>query len=495
MAPLPPGLDRFDHLVVLMLENRSFDNLLGYLYEHDRPARFIGRGEPAYRGVAGRSDLANLDSGTPPRRIPVQKAPWQTPRDMINPCPDPGEFYQPHVNHQLYGVDQVPGDSSSLPDPAPMSGFVQDYQRAIREELLISGIEPTFEHYSIIMNCFPPEAVPVLSALARQFAVSDEWFGSVPSATFSNRSFLHSGQSHGFVHNQDFIKWRHNDAPTVFERLTGQLGPGRDWRVYWDHADIYPVTRGLHRSLHGPEWNGHFVDFKRFADDCRRGDLPAYSFIQPRVLINHNDMHPPVWLSQKAQSSILAGEELVKDVYDAVRTSPAWLRTLLVITFDEHGGTYDHWPPPRATPPFATSPWPPECGFHFDRFGVRVPTIMVSPYIAPGTVVRAPGAVPFDHTSIIATLSRRFGLAPLTDRDRAAPDLGGVHTLGTAEARKETPPVTARPYVPLSAEEAHDSILSGFQKGFGHLVAHLLGRDHPAEGVTRVRDLVGVLGD
>ncbi len=483
-------LDRFDHLVVLMLENRSFDNLLGWLYEHDRPRQFLGRGEPAYRGVAG-LDLANLD--TEGRRIAVAKAPWQNDRDMIQPCPDPGEFYQPHVSRQLYGLDELPGDSSLLPDPAPMSGFVQDYQRAVREELFLSGIDPTFEHYRIIMDCFPPEAVPVLSTLAREFAVSDEWFSSVPSATFSNRSFLHSAQSHGFVHNQDFIKWHANDGTTVFERLSGRFAPGKDWRVYWDHADLYPVTRALHHPLREHRWDDWFRQFDRFTGDCAAGDLPAYSFIQPRVLLNHNDMHPPVWLSQEAQSSILAGEVLVKEVYDAVRTGPAWMRTLLLITFDEHGGTYDHWPPPRATPPFASPPWPLECGFEFDRFGPRVPTIMVSPYIAPGTVVRAEGAVPFDHTSVIATLSGRFGLAPLTGRDRAAPDVGHVLSLPDASARRDTPAVTARPYVPLSAAAAHDSMLSGFQKGLGRLVAHLLGRDHPGHGVDRIRHLFDVL--
>ncbi len=97
MSDAPPGLNTFDHLIVLMLENRSFDNLLGYFYEHDRPARFIGRGEPEFRGVAGRDDLANSDGKTPPTRIPVGKAPFETPLDMCHPCPDPGQEYQPHA--------------------------------------------------------------------------------------------------------------------------------------------------------------------------------------------------------------------------------------------------------------------------------------------------------------------------------------------------------------------------------------------------------------
>jgi phospholipase C len=490
-SPVNP-LDRFDHVIVLMLENRSFDNLFGYLYENDRPARFIGRGEPQFRGVAGRDDLANLDSSDPPVRIPVSKAPFAKQEDMIHPCPDPGEFYEPHVNRQVYGQDTLPGTVSSLPDPAPMNGFVQDYQRAIREELLLDGVEPTFDHYSRIMQCFPPEATPVLSTLARQFAISDEWFCSVPSQTYTNRSFFHSAQSHGFVHNSDYVKWAKNDAPTVFHRLSEKFESGKDWRIYWDEADLFPLTKGIHASLHGDEWAGNFRHFGTFAADCASGDLPAYSFIQPRVIFNHNDMHPPVWANQELESSALAGEELVKSVYDAVRTSPAWMRTLLVVTFDEHGGTYDHWPPPRATPPFTPPPWPLEKDFAFDRFGIRVPAIFISPYVAPGTVVRASGDVPFDHTSMIATLSRRFGLEPLTDRDRAAPDFSQVFTLSDADARRETPEVAAREYEPMSAADAHESLLSGFQRGLGDLAAHILKVDIP-EGIEKVGHLLAAL--
>jgi phospholipase C len=471
------ALDRFDHLIVLMMENRSFDNLLGYLYESDRPARFIGRGEPEFRGVAGRTDLANPDAGDPPRMIAVGKAPGETPLDMCHPCPDPGEFYRPHVNRQVYGVDVVPGDAALLPDPAPMSGFVQDYVRAIKSQEAWDGVEPDYDHYRKIMNCFTPEAAPVTNGLARAFAVSDEWFCSVPSQTFCNRSFVHSGQSRGFVNNSDYIKWRRNDAPTVFERLSGALPPGKDWRVYWDHEDLLPLTRLIHPGLDHERYDGNFRSFAEFAADCAAGDLPAYTFIQPRLILNHNDMHPPVVLNDKVESSVLAGELLIAEVYDAVRKGRSWLRTLLVITFDEHGGCYDHWPPPKgAMPPTAAPGYPLEEGFRFDRFGVRVPAIFVSPYIAPGTVIRAPGGTPFDHTSLIRTACLRWGLEALTDRDRAAPDIGAVLTLTDEEARVETPDIAPRPYVPLSPDRAHDGLLSGFQRDLARLIAHVLGK-------------------
>jgi phospholipase C len=127
---------------------------------------------------------------------------------------------------------------------------------------------------------------------------------------------------------------------------------------------------------------------------------------------------------------VARGEQLVHDVYYALRNGPNWTGTLLIITYDEHGGCYDHVPPPSgAVPPDATAG---EFGFDFTRFGVRVPTLLVSPRIVAGTVFRAPqNATPFDHTSILKTVERRWNLPPLTRRDAAAPDLGDVLTLAS----------------------------------------------------------------
>jgi len=483
------GLQAVDHLVVLMMENRSFDNLFGYLYEHDRPRQFLGRGDPVFRGVAGRQDLWNPDDRVPPNRIPVAKAAWQTPNDMCQPSPDPGEYYHPHVNRQLYGQDTVAGDAALLPDPAPMNGFVRDYIRSIREQEFWDGVPPDLEHYQRIMHCFPPEALPVLNGLAREFAISDEWFAAVPTQTWPNRSFFHSGQSHGFVTNADFIKWHANDAPTIFERLGDALGPDRGWRVYWDPQDLACLTRFLHPRLKGKEHDANFAHFDQFAADCAAGALPAYSFIQPRLIINHNDMHPPVIPNQEVHSSALAGELLVNEVYDAVRLAPTWGRTLLMITFDEHGGTYDHSPPPRATPPVAAPGYPLQDDFRFNRLGVRVPTIFISPRIEPSTVVRARGGSPFDHTSVIRSLCERWSLAGLTDRDAASPDFGHVLTLDPDEARMATPTFQPRHYQPLTAAQAHESLLSGMQHGLGQLIAHSLGRVLPA-GIRKVGELL-----
>ncbi|MCP5120468.1 MAG: phosphoesterase, partial [bacterium] len=336
--------------------------------------------------------------------------------------------------------------------------------------------EPGYEKYRVIMNSFPAEAAPVINGLSRAFAVSDEWFCSVPSQTFCNRSFFHSGQSHGYVTNSDYIKWRHNTHPTIFDRLTARLGAGEDWRVYWDHQDILPITQLINPGLD----HGDFRNFDDFADDCRKGDLPAYSFIQPRLIFNHNDMHPPVWLNLFVHSSILAGELLLNEVYNAVRTGKKWERTLLVIIFDEHGGCYDHWPPPLgATPPTRNPDYPLERDFRFDRVGVRVPAIFISPYVHPGTVIRALGDTPFDHTSMIKTICRRWELDGLTDRDRAAPDFLDVLSLPPDKARLETPAFQPRPYSLPAASHANEAPLSDFQHDLVRSIAHRLGKDLP----------------
>lgn len=472
---LNANLAKFDHLVVLMMENRSFDHLLGFLYEQESPNLFIPSDDPIFRGVSGRSDLGNYDSQSPPLWHPVVRAPYATLTDMTRPFPDPGEEFYPHMNHQIYGQDNVPSELYRLPGSAPMSGFVTDYLRVYHEKGRHFRAGVSDEQLAReIMSCFPPQATPVLSGLARSFAVSDSWFAPVPSQTYTNRSFLHAADSSGFVHNANYAKWSQNRARTIFEHLADKFPGEKGFRIYWDKADKFPITRLINRPLYDSCFDDSFVDMEQFKQDCASGTLPAYSFIQPRILIHNNDMHPAFFPSQNADSSILAGEDLIAQVYDALRTGPRWERTLFVILFDEHGGTYDHVPPPTgAAPPYAELPYPLEQGFRFNRFGVRVPAIFVSPFIEPGTVIRASGPTPFDHTSVIKTLCLRFGLPSLTDRDRAAPDFTSVLTRPLTAPRKETPTFLPRPHIPPTLQEARLAPLSGIQNAmFGLLSKH-----------------------
>jgi phospholipase C len=374
---------RIEHVVVLMLENRSFDCMLGWLY----------RDRPDFDGLRG--DEANPwhhDDGTE-QQIPVWNDGSLTPEAASIPDPDPGELFD-DVSMQIFGLHA---------DGTPrMNGFVDNY---MRQPANSTPLDPRSA-----MHCFTPEQLPVLSTLARSFGVSDRWFSSVPSETWPNRLFAHAGSSGGAVNNTaiplPFL------LPSVFRRLESC---GRSWKVYFQDA---PQTASLvDLWLRIPT---HFRSFDpEFLEDAADGRLPNYSFIEPRYFTSRllhrvpNDAHPP--------HNVAFAEQLVAALYNAVRAGPAWDRTLLVIIFDEHGGCYDHVPPPAAVP----TGRPASNGFAFDRFGPRVPAVIVSPYVPAGSILRAPaGGPPFDHTSIISTLNALFDLgAPLSDRAAAAPDL------------------------------------------------------------------------
>ncbi|MES0489265.1 MAG: alkaline phosphatase family protein [Leptospirales bacterium] len=179
--------------------------------------------------------------------------------------------------------------------------------------------------------------------------------------------------------------------------------------------------------------------------------MPAYTFIEPRVFYNHTDMHPPCYNNPLVDPSILAGEELLNKIYeDLFIHGKKKESTLLIVTFDEHGGCYDHVYPPSAVAPMKNPDYPLEKNFKFTQLGARVPTIMISPWIKEKTVFRSsePKKV-FDHTSVIKTLCNwqpKLNGKHLTDRDRAAPDFSPV--LNGEKIRSKMPRYTAREYVP-----------------------------------------------
>lgn len=444
-ALTPRRAPGFDHIIVVMFENRSFDNVLGHLYSAQEKSAddFDGLAQGAYANPG--------PDGTP---IPAHIYGGSTDAIMQQPQPDPGETY-PHVNTQLFSVIDPPSNAhledgpiqapfnSPAEEQAPTNaGFVEDY---IVNYRISKRKEPTAKEYSVAMGGFSPDMLPVLSTLAREFGVYDRWFAGVPSQTFCNRSFFHASTSHGYVTNHngdDYEKWIDAPpAPTIFNRLEEA---GIPWRVYYDPTQLVSLTGMLHASVLERYWKTHFRDMDQFYADVRNGTLPAYSFVEPRMVFNHNDMHPP-WgelrdstltlddgekleIDSSTYSDVRAGDKLIQDIYDAVRTSTSTtgsnaMNTALVITFDEHGGTYDHVAPPSTTPP--TTGAPGEMGFAFDRLGLRVPAIVVSAYTAAGTVIHDE----MHHGSIINTLCRQHGLAPLNARDAGAnPIFNAINT-------------------------------------------------------------------
>ena len=449
--PGPNRSNSLDHVVVIMFENRSFDNLLGRLYQPGEVASFDG--------VAGR-DLSNPVPEWAAGAADHKVVPYGVAADMNSPSPDPGEEYQ-HVNTQLFGLIDPAGnrgiqaDKMTAPYNAPadprlppaMAGFVADYVSAFTAEL---GRPPAFEEYAQIMTGYTPEQVPVLSALARGFAVFDHWFCEVPSQTFPNRSFFHAASSSGFVVNMSPADSfpLHNTAETIFERLEAQR---LTWRVYCDPPSHMSLTGIIHAPRLLDRFATNFFTTDRFLQDAAAGQLPAYSFIEPNLLYGHNDMHPSFdaifpGADLDPPSSLLGGEALLAKIYDAIRSSSSpdgsnAYNTLLMVNFDEHGGTYDHVPPPLAVPPDPAAP-PGQMGFAFDRSGLRVPAIAISPWIPPNTVINDE----YRHTSVIRTLRERWQLgAPLTARDSSARDLAPVLSLDSPRDPADWPDVTPRP--------------------------------------------------
>jgi phospholipase C len=383
-----------------MLENRSFDQMLGFLYESS--GNKSPSGQP-FEGLTGEESNPD-DTG---REIKVFKIDHASPHPYLMPGADPGEGFQ-RTNYQLFSTDE-PAQGAT----ATNKGFVLDFKAAIASDLA-KGFKDTLPGTdgSEIMGMYSPEMLPILSGLARGFAVCDHWFASAPTQTLPNRAFAAAATSLGFLQNAHA---KFFTCPSIF----GQLSKNNiDWAIYGYNSD--PMTRmDFPDTRSAPD--AHFGHFRDFEERASNGTLPAYSFLEPDWGGGGNSQHP--------NYDVAKGEKLIHDVYYALRNGPHWDDTLLVITYDEHGGNYDHVAPPwGAVPPDKSVG---EFGFDFTRFGVRIPAVLVSPRIKAGTVFRAKRGT-IDHTSVLKTIELRWRVAPLTARDKAAPDLGDALTLTSA---------------------------------------------------------------
>jgi phospholipase C len=442
------------HVVVLMLENRSFDCMLGMLY----------RSSDKFDGLKGTESNIWHKSDSSRQTIQVWKDPTLDSKAVCIPDPDPGELFT-DIRMQIYGLM---GDGLPATGVATMGGFVDNYMRQ-------PTTAPAPDAFSV-MHYFTPDQVPVISTLARAFGVSDRWHASAPCQTWPNRFFAHTGTANGYVNNSP----THfpYEMETVFNRLSDA---NQAWRIYFHDM---PQTATL-AKIWGDMFRSRFLDFSVFIQDAATGNLPAYSFIEPRyfanLLLNNipNDEHPP--------HNVAYGEQLIAAVYNAVRGGPGWKQTLLLITYDEHGGCYDHVVPPPATSPDGKAP----DGFNFGYFGVRVPTVIISPFIPAGSVIRPRGLTPFDHTSIIATLRKLFDFEPLTARDATAPDLAdalealqtGPDNDGLASIIAPPAPLTPGQLARAAAKSPND-----LQKSLAAAAIHLptAGAD-PAVHIQRLR--------
>jgi phospholipase C len=392
------NLEKIEHIVVLMLENRSFDHMLGYLS--------LEGGRDDIDGL--REEFANVHDG---RSYPVRHLETTAIPD------DPG--------HSAACVDLQVGGGD-------MSGFVASFADTLSGRGVADG-DP-----GRVMGYYNAADVPVYDHLAREFAICDRWFSSVPGATWPNRLYAISGRAARSrddlpphlppMYNQPSFA-RHLDARGVSWRwYSFEVGTLRlaDAHYALGHHDKFAFF-----SRENLNWKAKLevridAQTESFIEDAARGTLPSVSWIDPNfgnfnpIGFQPNDDHAP--------ADVKDGQELVLAVYHALAAGPQWEKTMLVIFYDEHGGFYDHVPPPAAADDNRRM---------FGRYGVRVPALIVSPWIEPGSV----STTVFDHTSIIKTILLRFAPDALSQPERhrgllaRAASAGHPRYLGTRVAQ------------------------------------------------------------
>jgi phospholipase C len=385
------NLSRIDHIVVLMLENRSFDHMLDYL---SLPPAKGGRGRRDVNGLKGnevnviRGYSGGAGSGksvvTTPSGKKIGMGEVRYPvfplRDTVFPL-GPG--------HAIGSVDVQLGARG---DP-PMGGFV----RSFIEKQKAEGVDLPD---GLIMGYYTAKELPTYDLLAQNFAVCDRWFSSMPGPTWPNRMFFYAGTSNNIVKNSGLSLTHPKYIPEykdMPERIIVHVLDEHDvdWRIY-SHG--FAWMRFFKKFDPGPFSRlGRIDRFARFLDACAGGRLPAVSFIDPEW----SEIGPETNASDDlAPTDVRGAQRLVARIYEALRTGANALfdRTLFVVTYDEHGGFYDHVPPPSA-------PEMPEREKKvLKRYGVRVPALVVSPLVAKGAVSHTL----FDHTSMLKTILLRF---------------------------------------------------------------------------------------
>jgi phospholipase C len=423
-----PERPRIDRVFVLMLENRSFDHMLGFsaltgVDVHGASTSADDADPALHFNINPLDNQALAVTATPPADFAlkdVDEDPGHAFKDALESLCGPGvTTYDPTVGYP--SIDN--------------SGFVANYVAhgcAVPERA---------------MRCFDPEQLPVINALAREFAVCDSWFSSLPGPTWPNRFFAMAASSGGLddspspadtVASVSVGGYRFYNG-TIFDRLDDKCIP---WSVV--EGDEFPVAFAM-AGMNYNALQGRFCDFDDFVSEVADPSYePKYVFIEPQYgestwgftgpgdYTCGNSMHP--------LDDEVSGEQLLKETYEAIRNSPHWESSVLIVTFDEHGGFYDHVPPPAATPPgdVQVDDYG-KHGFLFDRLGVRVPALVISPWVRRGVIDHTT----YDHTSILATAERLYGMAALTGRDRDANDL--LHLISLEVPRTDAPTTLPSP--------------------------------------------------
>jgi phospholipase C len=373
-AAAPVGIAKISHVVVMMQENRSYDSYFARLHYQGQPASEVEplTGNPNPNGGATIHPFL--------KTVPCETA------DLNHSW---NGTHQEWNGGQMNGFTAANDSASANADPADPSG-------------------------SRTMGYYAKGTLPFYNGIANQFAIADRYFASTLTQTFPTRFYLYAGTSFGHIRN-DAAPHGGFTQPTVFRSLDAAHV---SWRLY--------VSSFSEALLFSDVQNdpSNVVPFSQYYTDAANGTLPQVSFVesQPFGKVNvESDEHPP--------ANVQVGEKLVHDVMQALVTSPDWSTSAMFLTYDEHGGFYDHVAPPAAVKPDNIAPMlqPGDTPGAFDRYGIRVPAIVISPYAKQHYVSHTV----YDHTSILHFIETRFGLPTLTNRDAHADPMLGMFDFTT----------------------------------------------------------------
>lgn len=400
--------DPIEHVIVLMLENRAFDHILGDCPKIKKQVGHAPNGVNEYNGAT----------------YPQQPG---AARQVVD---DP-DHETPDVLVQLQGYGSVQTNG----------GFVLDYAHTF----------PSLTNPGEVMKYHADGTLPAIQTLAESFTVCDQWHASVPGPTWTNRLFAMSGTSLGRVKMPNGIMnlnlhWY--DQPTVFDRLNEQR---KEWKVYFGDTPLSLLL--VHQwEPENAVRHQHMTEFyKDAAGDAKK--FPAFAFIEPAYLSpGANDAHPP--------HDIVDADVLVQRVYNAIRANDGlWKSSLLVVLFDEHGGFYDPVQPPAAVPPDHHAE-----EYSFTQYGVRVPAILVSPYVGNGFYSEL-----LDHTSVLKYLQEKWQLGDLGARTANAKSIAPALQANAVTAG----PPSLQPARPAGPASVALTSLTDHQSGLVALSQHL----------------------
>jgi len=433
----PTQSDPIKHVVLLVLENHSFDQMLGC---------FQGL-FPEVEGVDP-NNFRNNDDGFGNTIHQSEMRETQMLHDPVHEHPDV--------------LEQLSNDNS---------GFVRNFTKHYPNSSL--------EERQAIMGFYPLDFLPALHTLARSFTICDHWFSSLPGPTWPNRFFALSGTCSGDVEMLPATDaqavgnvFSVQSQDTIFDRLEEA---GKRWNIfYYDIASSLLLD-----NMRRPEMSSKYEKIDKFFKVCAQSEetVPDFIFIEPKYYgLDQNDDHPP--------HNVMKAQKLVADVYNALRSNEAlWESTLFVIFYDEHGGFYDHVQPPKAVPPDDKTQV-----YGFDQLGVRVPALLVSPWVE-----RRVEKTEFDHTSFLKYLIEKWSLRPLTARSTAANSISCALRL---HKRDDTPQFIRVPYADLIPSHPgwELSDISVHHSAFDRLADRLLNTYGEAAELAALRDAIEAQG-